>query len=81
MDAMLLALTIALAIAEVHAEMAVEHLAPSVVKANPPQWATAVAIVAKTNAIAVLAIVKALAAGVVFLDLQDNWFISWEVRA
>lgn len=69
---MLLALTIALAIAEVHAEMAVEHLAPSVVKANPPQWVTAVAIVAKTNAIVALAIAKALVMAAVFLVLRDK---------
>ena len=69
---MLLVLTIALAIAGVHAEMAVEHLAPSVVKANPPQWVTAVAIVAKTNAIVALAIAKALVMAAVFLVLRDK---------
>lgn len=72
MDAMLLVLTIALAIAEVHAEMVVEHLAPSVAKANLHQWVTAVAIVAKTNAIVVLAIAKALVMAAVFLVLLDK---------
>ena len=72
MDAMLLVLTIALAIAVGIAEMAVEHLAPSVAKANPLQWVTAVAIVAKTNALVALAIAKALVMAAVFLVLQDK---------
>lgn len=76
---MLLVLTIALAIAGVHAEMAVEHLAPSVAKANPPQWVTAVAIVAKTNAIVALAIAKALVMAAVFLVLRDKLSLGWEV--
>ena len=70
---MQLAKIIVLAIAEVHAEMAVEHLAPSVAKANPPQWVTAVAIVAKTNAIVALVIAKALVMAAVFLVLPDKF--------
>jgi hypothetical protein len=81
MDAMPLVETTALVIAVVIAGVVADRLVPSVAKANPLQWAIAVATVVKTNAIAVLVIAKALVMAVAFLDLrEDNLHFGWEVR-